>query len=738
MEQPRADALDDAKLARLSAELEVCKCRAAALEAQLAQTRAEGKLLSLQSESKLAPGVQSKAHAPPLAGRFGPGAAADDDDDGDVAAMVSEGDDGGVAVRGSGNRCIVAPSGCGVQPARRERDVLALLDAGINAPAKRDDDTPTPHAARAVSGAGRSTLPAVRPRTEAAAGAVGFAASVAAEEALRTAQGEQRFQALTAAKEAAMAALGGFLVGRKPGDELGECAKILRGCLMKSWGVVFAMPVDPIADNLPDYTDIVQRPMDFTTITSKLIGNEYEDGFGFKSDMELVFANCKLYNQKGDTAFIAAEMGWQIFTTHAKRFLPQYYAPPAPPKQARARARKRARADATERGEENADGGAGAAGGEEGVVRAAKRSVERAAETAAAARARFSAAVAARTLAARTLAAQKARGAAVSSPKKRQKTVEEETRPPITSQHKRALTFAMANLPIVRQARLLQIITGVLETTDDEVEIDLDMMDNATLWRLMDYCFPGAVRAEIEAAAAETLKNERAAAAAQAAAAAAQAAAAAARTAPAAAPKSSSSSSSSSDSSSSDSDSDSDEDSPDAAAKLAKPAPPAPHALQNADAWARFAAGEATGEAMTEAAAGETQAAMVTPEMWSAFAAKEAAKQAALKARADEAAAEAARLERERVAAAEAATAAAAATAEREAARARAAAELDAVPMHVDLEAQAAIMREMEMETQHQAQQRAVHVPADADGLRRVPDTSRPKGAGGGSWFNIV
>ena len=64
-------------------------------------------------------------------------------------------------------------------------------------------------------------------------------------------------------------------------------------------------------------------------------------------------------------------------------------------------------------------------------MRAAKRSVERAAETAAAARARFSAAVAARTLAARTLAAQKARGAAVSSPKKRQKTVEEETRPPI-------------------------------------------------------------------------------------------------------------------------------------------------------------------------------------------------------------------------------------------------------------------------------------------------------------------
>jgi len=63
-------------------------------------------------------------------------------------------------------------------------------------------------------------------------------------------------------------------------------------------------------------------------------------------------------------------------------------------------------------------------------------------------------------------------------------------RAPMKFELKQQLSVALASLPIHRQAGVVQIITDTMNTQDDEIEINLDTMDNITVWRLFDYVFP--------------------------------------------------------------------------------------------------------------------------------------------------------------------------------------------------------------------------------------------------------
>jgi bromodomain-containing factor 1 len=58
----------------------------------------------------------------------------------------------------------------------------------------------------------------------------------------------------------------------------------------------FLEPVDPVALNLPDYTEIVKHPMDLQTIEDKLMNDEYKRADQFEADVTLMFNNCYLYN----------------------------------------------------------------------------------------------------------------------------------------------------------------------------------------------------------------------------------------------------------------------------------------------------------------------------------------------------------------------------------------------------------------------------------------------------------
>jgi E1A/CREB-binding protein len=66
---------------------------------------------------------------------------------------------------------------------------------------------------------------------------------------------------------------------------------------------VFASPVDPVKLNLPDYFDIVKRPMDLGTIRKRLLegtmGGPYRTYKQFAQDVRLVWHNAALYNPPG-------------------------------------------------------------------------------------------------------------------------------------------------------------------------------------------------------------------------------------------------------------------------------------------------------------------------------------------------------------------------------------------------------------------------------------------------------
>ncbi|XP_028158325.1 SWR1 complex bromodomain subunit bdf1-like [Ostrinia furnacalis] len=54
---------------------------------------------------------------------------------------------------------------------------------------------------------------------------------------------------------------------------------------------------DDLVVIVPDYLEVIEQPMDFSTIKAKLAGGEYARDGDVIADVALVFANCYTYNQ---------------------------------------------------------------------------------------------------------------------------------------------------------------------------------------------------------------------------------------------------------------------------------------------------------------------------------------------------------------------------------------------------------------------------------------------------------
>ena len=61
--------------------------------------------------------------------------------------------------------------------------------------------------------------------------------------------------------------------------------------------IPFRAPVDPITLGIPDYLDIVKKPMDLGTIENKLRKGKYSDPWEYVNDVWLMFDNAWLYNR---------------------------------------------------------------------------------------------------------------------------------------------------------------------------------------------------------------------------------------------------------------------------------------------------------------------------------------------------------------------------------------------------------------------------------------------------------
>mmetsp|Transcript_19363 Transcript_19363/g.53948 ORF Transcript_19363/g.53948 Transcript_19363/m.53948 type:complete len:421 (-) Transcript_19363:278-1540(-) len=85
-----------------------------------------------------------------------------------------------------------------------------------------------------------------------------------------------------------------------PSDWLERCREMLLS-VMKHLGnsvAIFDRPVDTTV--VPDYYKVVKTPMDLGTMLQKINEAEYSRPADFATDMRQVWYNCKLYNKKGD------------------------------------------------------------------------------------------------------------------------------------------------------------------------------------------------------------------------------------------------------------------------------------------------------------------------------------------------------------------------------------------------------------------------------------------------------
>ncbi|GFS77673.1 CREB-binding protein [Nephila pilipes] len=60
----------------------------------------------------------------------------------------------------------------------------------------------------------------------------------------------------------------------------------------------FRQPVDPTLLGIPDYFDIIKKPIDLSTIKRKLDTGEFQDPWQYIDDVNLMFSNAWLYNRK--------------------------------------------------------------------------------------------------------------------------------------------------------------------------------------------------------------------------------------------------------------------------------------------------------------------------------------------------------------------------------------------------------------------------------------------------------
>ena len=78
-----------------------------------------------------------------------------------------------------------------------------------------------------------------------------------------------------------------------------KCGEVLKALQSHAHGWVFNSPVDPVELNLPDYFEVIEKPMDLGTVKKKLENGVYRSLKEVEGDINLTFDNAMLYNPEG-------------------------------------------------------------------------------------------------------------------------------------------------------------------------------------------------------------------------------------------------------------------------------------------------------------------------------------------------------------------------------------------------------------------------------------------------------
>lgn len=86
-----------------------------------------------------------------------------------------------------------------------------------------------------------------------------------------------------------------------------KCLEVLKVLQSHQHAWVFNTPVDPVELNLPDYFEVIKKPMDLGTIRKKLDNGVYHRLEEFEEHVLLTFDNAMLYNPEGTVVYNMAK-----------------------------------------------------------------------------------------------------------------------------------------------------------------------------------------------------------------------------------------------------------------------------------------------------------------------------------------------------------------------------------------------------------------------------------------------
>lgn len=97
-----------------------------------------------------------------------------------------------------------------------------------------------------------------------------------------------------------------------------QCETLLNRLMSHNFGWVFNTPVDVVALKIPDYYTVIKHPMDLGTVKTKLTSGKYVDPWAFTADVRLTFSNAMTYNPRGNDVHIMAETLSKFFEVRWK------------------------------------------------------------------------------------------------------------------------------------------------------------------------------------------------------------------------------------------------------------------------------------------------------------------------------------------------------------------------------------------------------------------------------------
>eukprot|EP00898_Chlorokybus_atmophyticus_P004465 jgi/Chlat1/5019/Chrsp32S04989 len=226
---------------------------------------------------------------------------------------------------------------------------------------------------------------------------------------------------------------------------LKSCARELTSLLKHRFAFIFNKPVDAEGLGLYDYHDIIKQPMDLGTIKRKLTEGKYKHPSEFAADMRLTFNNARSYNPVGHEVHnMAIEM--------SRKFEEKYRKVEAATEAEETKFRAML--------EEQHEGPPVAAQQRHPPLDQVGK-----------------------------VHKEKVTGREVTHGREKDKAKERLKRP-MTFDEKRVLSENMSNLPAEHLGHVVTIIqqrNKNLQQDGDEIELDIESLDNETLWQLDAY-----------------------------------------------------------------------------------------------------------------------------------------------------------------------------------------------------------------------------------------------------------